>query len=99
MLEIHWREWMTKDFQNRWLTSQAFYVIQLDQTKQRVDNPDQRITEDIPMFISGLVTISFGLLMAVGRLIVFLPILVWISPNYVSGTKIYLPGWLPMVAL
>jgi len=100
MLEIDWRTFMTKRLQRDWLTGQAFYRMQLDQRSQKsvMDNPDQRIQEDVAMFVSTSLQLGFGLVSTVGQLVIFLPLLLMLSPSYAFGV-VYLPGWLVFIAL
>jgi putative ATP-binding cassette transporter len=44
-LRIRWREWMTRHLLERWLGSSAHYRMQL--VDDPIDNPDQRIAEDV----------------------------------------------------
>src|ERR1700677_1879226 len=51
LLEIRWRRWMTTAFITRWLGRQAYYRLSLVAMRGgNVDNPDQRISDDIPDF-------------------------------------------------
>lgn len=43
MLEINWRNWMTKQYLSRWLQVQTYYKMQV--VSDNTDNPDQRISE------------------------------------------------------
>lgn len=76
-LIIVWREWLTHHFISLQFTDRAYYRI--GQTSS-VDNPDQRISEDIGSFIGGaLVYVDiFGTSLVNG--LVFLVILWTISP-------------------
>jgi vitamin B12/bleomycin/antimicrobial peptide transport system ATP-binding/permease protein len=47
MLQIRWRRWLTRRYLSAWLANRAYYQLQL---KNGVDNPDQRIAEDINQF-------------------------------------------------
>jgi vitamin B12/bleomycin/antimicrobial peptide transport system ATP-binding/permease protein len=58
-LGLHWREWLTKDFIDRYFENRAFY--QLNHSEDNIDNPDQRITEDAKSFTNE----SLGLLLAI----------------------------------
>ena len=62
-LQIRWRRWMTKSFLGDWLDGANHYRMQL--LGDAADNPDQRLTEDIQMFIERTLTIGIGLLGAV----------------------------------
>jgi len=46
-LGLYWREWLTKSFLNKYLQNRAYYEINATKT---IDNPDQRISEDIKSF-------------------------------------------------
>jgi putative ATP-binding cassette transporter len=50
MLVIRWRRWLTDHFVARWMGSHAHYRVSLD---GQIDNPDQRIAEDVFRFING----------------------------------------------
>jgi putative ATP-binding cassette transporter len=53
MLGIEWREWMSEWFVRFSLHNNALYRIMRDRS---VDNPDQRISEDINSFTTGALT-------------------------------------------
>jgi vitamin B12/bleomycin/antimicrobial peptide transport system ATP-binding/permease protein len=46
-LGMRWREWMTGDFLSNYFTNRNYYEIE---AKGQIDNPDQRIMEDIRSF-------------------------------------------------
>jgi vitamin B12/bleomycin/antimicrobial peptide transport system ATP-binding/permease protein len=46
---IRWRQWMTKQYLERWISNPNHYRMQL--LGDAADNPDQRISEDIKSFI------------------------------------------------
>ena len=48
-LQIRWRRWMTKVYLSHWLERATHYRMQL--FGDAADNPDQRIAEDIRLFI------------------------------------------------
>lgn len=52
MLKIDWRRHMTTELLDRWLAQKAFYRLQLD-PDSAMENPDQRIQEDISLFIDS----------------------------------------------
>src|SRR5262249_31787651 len=72
-LQIRWRRWMTRHYLDRWLADGNHYRMQL--LGDAADNPDQRIAEDINMFIDRTLTISVGLLSAIVTLFSFVVIL------------------------
>src|SRR5439155_1866811 len=51
MLLIRWRRWLTERYLRAWLTDRAYYRMQLAGGES--DNPDQRIADDVRLFISG----------------------------------------------
>ena len=76
LLSIDWRDWMTEKFVKGMLRGNALYYIMRDRT---VDNPDQRISEDVNSFTSGALTYSMTVLQAIVTAIAFFGILWSIS--------------------
>src|SRR6185503_10619367 len=80
MLLIEWRTWLTERFLADWMRDQAHYRMQLvaragGTPLAGVDNPDQRIADDLRMFVDYTLSLSLGLLSAVVTLFSFLAIL------------------------
>lgn len=69
-LTLLWRRWSTRNLLAQWLDSQRYQKLKLTETE--VDNPDQRIAEDIDLFIIKSLKLSLGLLTAVVSLF-FIP--------------------------
>ena len=76
-LQIRWRRWMTQRLVDRWLDGRSYYLMSLG--VGGADNPDQRIAEDIALFVDDTLTLGLGLLKAVMSLIAFI-VLLW-SPS------------------
>src|SRR5688500_2904420 len=57
MLEMEWRKWLNEHFLRNWLGQRAYYRLQL--LDRATDNPDQRIAEDLRIFV--LLTLRLGL--------------------------------------
>ena len=76
LLAIEWREWMTEWFVRLSLDKNVLYRIMRDRS---VDNPDQRISEDINSFTSGALTYSTVMLRALVTAATFFGILWSIS--------------------
>ena len=53
-LGLAWRRWLTDSFVERYFTGRAFYLI--NQFNPEVDNPDQRIAEDVRSFTQESLT-------------------------------------------
>ncbi|CUH95736.1 hypothetical protein P22_1816 [Propionispora sp. 2/2-37] len=74
MLTIRWRKWLTTQYLGEWLHNQTFYRMKLLDSNN-TDNPDQRISEDINLFVTHALTLSLGLLREGVTLISFIFIL------------------------
>ena len=99
-LQIRWRRWMTRQYLDHWLAGANHYRMQL--LGDAADNPDQRIAEDINMFIDRTLTISVGLLSAIVTLVSFVVILWTLSaaaPLHLFGASFTIPGYLVWAAL
>jgi vitamin B12/bleomycin/antimicrobial peptide transport system ATP-binding/permease protein len=100
MLQIRWRRWLTQRYLSAWLANRAYYQLQL---KDGIDNPDQRIAEDINQFTNYVLTLSLGLLTSLVTLGSFLVILWGLSgPADIplgSWGVLHLPGYLVWAAL
>jgi putative ATP-binding cassette transporter len=46
-LSLYWRDWMTNKFLDKYFENRAYYEIN---SQKEIDNPDQRISEDIKSF-------------------------------------------------
>ena len=46
-LSLYWRDWMTNKFLDKYFENRAYYEINL---QKEIDNPDQRISEDVKSF-------------------------------------------------
>src|SRR6201992_3314752 len=62
-LQIRWRRWMTQTYLRQWLNTANHYRMQL--LGDEADNPDQRIAQDLQMFVQYTLTIGLGILNAV----------------------------------
>jgi vitamin B12/bleomycin/antimicrobial peptide transport system ATP-binding/permease protein len=99
-LQIRWRQWLTKVYLGNWLDDANHYRMQL--LGDAADNPDQRIAEDIQMFVERTLTIGIGLLGALVTLASFVVILWTLSvaaPLQLFGSEWNIPGYLVWAAL
>jgi putative ATP-binding cassette transporter len=95
-LQIRWRRWLTEHHLGAWLADRAYYRIAL--TDPVTDNPDQRIAEDIRLFVDDTLTLGLGLMNSVVTLFSFVFVLWSLSgPLEVLGVSI--PGYMVWVAL
>jgi putative ATP-binding cassette transporter len=91
---------MTRQYLEHWLAGGNHYRMQL--LGDAADNPDQRIAEDINMFIDRTLSISVGLLSAIVTLCSFVVILWALSaaaPLHLFGASFTIPGYLVWAAL
>jgi len=99
-LQIRWRRWMTARYLGDWLDHGNHYRMQL--LGDAADNPDQRIAEDIKLFIEKGLDIGLRLLNAVVTLVSFIAILWGLSaaaPLTLFGANWNIPGYLVWAAL
>jgi len=97
MLLIEWRAWVNDHFLARWLEDRAYYRLQL--IDRGVDNPDQRIADDLRIFVDMTLDLSIGLLSAVVTLVSFTGILWALSGDFSVG-GVNVPGslfWLAVI--
>jgi vitamin B12/bleomycin/antimicrobial peptide transport system ATP-binding/permease protein len=96
MLQIEWRGWMTGRFLEDWMKGQAHYRMQL--LDSGTDNPDQRIAEDLRLFVELTLSLSLGLMSAVVTLVTFIVIL-WTLSGAMQILGVSIPGYMVWVAL
>ena len=63
MLQMRWRRWLTRRYLREWLADRTYYRMQL--VGAQTDNPDQRVAEDLKIFVDETLNLSLGLLNAV----------------------------------
>ncbi|MGH6767919.1 MAG: ABC transporter ATP-binding protein/permease [Xanthobacteraceae bacterium] len=99
-LIIRWRTWMTRRYLDHWLADANHHRMQL--LGDAADNPDQRIAEDIKLFIDRGIFIGLRVLGAIVSFISFVVILWALSdsaPFRIFGYEIAVPGFLVWAAL
>ena len=99
-LQIRWRRWMTQTYLRQWLNTANHYRMQL--LGDAADNPDQRIAEDLQLFVQNTLSIGVGLLNAcvtLGSFVVILWNLSAAAPVHFFGLPFVIPGYLVWAAL
>jgi vitamin B12/bleomycin/antimicrobial peptide transport system ATP-binding/permease protein len=99
-LQIRWRRWMTQTYLRQWLNTANHYRMQL--LGDAADNPDQRIADDLQMFVQNTLSIGLGLLSSCVTLCSFVVILWTLSeaaPLHLFGASFAIPGYLVWAAL
>jgi ABC-type uncharacterized transport system fused permease/ATPase subunit len=99
-LALRWRTWITGKITNEWLKHKAAYKLRHGYTN--IDNPDQRIQEDLDAITDFTVSITTEGMQNALTLGAFLPIL-WamgsFNPAFVGGPDIEIPGFMTWAAV
>ncbi|MDB9540911.1 ABC transporter ATP-binding protein/permease [Anabaenopsis tanganyikae CS-531] len=85
-LGLQWREWLTNHFIDKYFQNRAYYQINFN---QKIDNPDQRIAEDIRAFTRTSLSFSLLILTSVITLISFTGVLLSISVSLSVALVVY----------
>jgi vitamin B12/bleomycin/antimicrobial peptide transport system ATP-binding/permease protein len=99
-LQIRWRRWMTVQYLGGWLDAANHYRMQL--VGDAADNPDQRITEDIQLFVERTLNLSIQFLSSIVTLASFVVILWQLSeqaPLHLFGAPWPIMGYLVWAAV
>jgi len=98
-LEMRWRRSLTSHFIARWIGAQAYLQSKLH--VDEIDNPDQRVAEDVRDFVASALGLSLSLLAAVATLVSFGGLLWRLSSDWpvrVAGHELHIPGLMMWVA-
>jgi len=100
LLAIQWRSWLTARLQQGWLHPGTAYRLTL-RPEAALDNPDQRIAEDVRGFVASTLDLLLGLLNAAVTLVSFIGILWGLSGSVPLpfGNGVSVPGYMVWVAL
>lgn len=96
-LIIRWRDTMTHQYEQNWLRNHAHYRLSAG-----LDNPDQRIAEDIRLLIEQSLELLLSLLKNTARFFSFIAILWQLSGVHtftLGGYNITIHGYLVWIAL
>ncbi len=99
-LQIRWRRWLTDRYLREWLHERTYYRMQFNASE--TDNPDQRIAEDLKMFVDSTLDLVLGAINAFTTLLAFLFILWGLSGSIEfswQGQTYELYGYMVWVAL
>jgi len=100
ILQIRWREHLTRHFVDGWIGPYAYGQAQLHH--RDTDNPDQRISQDIQSYVASALGLSLSLLSAVATLVSFSGVLWRLSgtwPLRIGGYELWIPGLMMWVAI
>jgi vitamin B12/bleomycin/antimicrobial peptide transport system ATP-binding/permease protein len=99
-LQIRWRKWMTTKYLHGWLHGANHYRMQLQ--GEGADNPDQRLADDVKLFVAQTLGVATALLSSIVSLASFIVILWGLSeaaPLHLFGGDLSIPGYLVWAAL
>lgn len=71
-LIVNWRRWLTRRYVEEWLSAKTYY--RLEMFGKDMDNPDQRISEDVSLFVTRTLSLAIGLMKAICTLLSFIVI-------------------------
>jgi vitamin B12/bleomycin/antimicrobial peptide transport system ATP-binding/permease protein len=84
-LALFWREWLTTTLLKDYFSNRAYYEIDSNAANTDIDNPDQRMTEDVNSFTTTILDLILDILDSVLDLIAFTGILYSISTQLTFG--------------
>ncbi|SGZ10798.1 ABC-type transporter, ATPase and permease components [Moritella viscosa] len=99
-LRIRWRGWLTDSYLSKWLENNNLYRHKV--LPDAIDNPDQRVTNDIKAFCDNSLYMGLGLLRTVASLFSFMVILWNLSGELAfdfAGCEWVIPGYMVWVAI
>jgi vitamin B12/bleomycin/antimicrobial peptide transport system ATP-binding/permease protein len=85
-LALNWRRWLTDHFIDRYFQNRAFYNLNHD---ANIDNPDQRITEDVKSFTQESLTLLLAVVDSLLAIAAFSSVLWGISQPLILFLIIY----------
>jgi putative ATP-binding cassette transporter len=85
-LSLAWRRWLTQILIKRYFFNRAYYRIRASES---VDNPDQRIAEDVKLFTTGVLNFFLVMVNSLVTLTAFLGVLWAVSGKLVGVLFIY----------
>lgn len=85
-LGLHWRTWLTEHMLEKYLANKNYYRLNND---SEIDNPDERIAQDVRDFTSGALSLFLNILSSVITFFSFMYILWSISHQMVGVVFAY----------
>lgn len=94
LFALKWRRWLTHHYLNTWVVNTAHP----EQIAQRIDNPDQRIAEDLQKFTYETLDLACGLIYTLASVVSFSAVLISMSGD-ASFWGITIPAYMFWVAV
>ena len=99
-LTIRWRRWLTRDLIDDWLADRHYYRLAL--TSLGTDNPDQRVAEDVRLFVESTLGYTFNFMRNMVSLVSFM-IILWALSGTVTlslfGVSVDIPRFMVWMAI
>eukprot|EP00397_Hematodinium_sp_SG-2012_P016233 GEMP01016555.1.p1 GENE.GEMP01016555.1~~GEMP01016555.1.p1 ORF type:complete len:611 (+),score=107.14 GEMP01016555.1:52-1884(+) len=83
---LEWRTYLTNSLLAKYFSNNAFYHLKSD---RKIDNPDQRIGQDVGKFTHGIVDLMTSIADALMSLVAFSGVLFSISPMFSLALVVY----------
>lgn len=100
LVQIRWRVWMTRRYVSDWLGDEAYYRLQV--MNSDMDNPEQRIQDDINQFVALTLGLLIGILKQCTTLAAFAVVLWNLSGVLevpIGGETFYIYGYMVWFSL
>ena len=86
-ISIEWRSWMASRLISSYFADLAYFRLKMD--SKAIDNPDQRICEDVRSFTSSSVILAVGILRQMFYCVAFSGLLATLAPGLVGFLLAY----------
>ena len=99
ILQLRWRQWLTKRYIQLWLHNRTYYHLNI--LGSNIDNPAQRISEDVNLFVTHTLDLILGLLRHTVTLVAFSMVLWQLSGTITvawHGQKFIISGYMVWAA-
>ncbi|MEK6348132.1 MAG: ABC transporter ATP-binding protein/permease [Burkholderia sp.] len=94
LLVLRWRTWLTRHLIDAWTAGDSYFRIERDKL---FDNADQRIAEDVRLFVSTTLRLSFSIISVPVSAFTFSVVLWKLTGAYTlhaGGTTLSIPGYM-----
>ncbi|MEQ9115510.1 MAG: ABC transporter ATP-binding protein/permease [Rickettsiales bacterium] len=99
-LSFQWRQWYTKSYLKKWTHNDTYYHVM--NSRSHVDNPDQRISQDLNSLTSGMLSLFITFITEIVNVITF-GVILWSLSSIINftffGLDLKIPGYLIWAAL
>ena len=97
VLTIRWRNWLTTHFLEKYASDGRNNYLDLSRA-QELENPAQRIQDDINLYVEQGLSLSISLLQSIITIVTFITTL-WVVGGSITIASITIPGYLVWVAI